>query len=664
MRPDNDRLPTERKVTLKQRLDYHFENTLSKGLIPIIVWLSILTLMVVVFFGVVLVLTGLNSNNGSQFTPLEAFWQSFLHTIDTGAIQADTTWGYRIIATILTLMGVFIFSALISVLTTGLDGIFVQIRKGRSKVIEKNYTLILGWTNKIFKIVSELIVANANQKHRHIVIMADRDKISMEDELRSRIPDRKTTHIIVRRGNPLDLDDLKIVTPSEAKSIIILAPEEKNPDSYVIKSILALNHMIASQPPGVTQIIAELKDKSNIDAIEFWEKDAKVRNKCYIHSQDILARITALTSRQSGYSAILTELLDYEYSEIYFKPIPQEFIGKPFYNSLFSKNRVSSVSLHKNKDIIENITVIGIRRGKETLINPLIGEEIKTLQKDDQLIVVAEDDYEGTLEMIDNPNVDERAIANIPHSQDKTENVLILGWNENCKTIITELSNYIETGSEILVIADKIESKDHVEQIRQGKEILIKYREADTTDHRVLEKLELGRFDYIIVLGYTNLDIQERDARTLLTLLHLRKILENRKVEREISIVSELSDDRNRRLAETFKPCDFIISDNIISTMMAQLSENSELKPVFDDLMNAGGCEIYLRPVTNYINPKIEVNFNTIIKSAAQKKEIAIGYRKIAEADKPNHYGVYLNPVKSEIVKFENDDKVIVISEG
>jgi len=160
------------------------------------------------------------------------------------------------------------------------------------------------------------------------------------------------------------------------------------------------------------------------------------------------------------------------------------------------------------------------------------------------------------------------------------------------------------------------------------------------------------------------LNIQERDAKTLLTLLHLRKIIEMRNIKKEISIVSEMSDDRNRRLAESLKPCDFIISDNIISTMMAQLSETKELKSVFDDLLNSSGCEIYLRPVTNYINPNIQVNFNTIIESAKRKEEIAIGYRKLAEVDKPNHYGVYINPIKSEKVKYENDDKIIVISES
>lgn len=123
-----------------------------------------------------------------------------------------------------------------------------------------------------------------------------------------------------------------------------------------------------------------------------------------------------------------------------------------------------------------------------------------------------------------------------------------------------------------------------------------------------------------------------------------------------------MSDDKNRKLAEISKTCDFIVSDNIISSMIAQLSESKNLKSVFDILFNIGGREIYLHPINKYINCAVEINFSTIIKSAANKKEIAIGYRKMDEADRPNKYGIYLNPDKYKNIKFDIKDKVIVIS--
>ena len=100
-----------------------------------------------------------------------------------------------------------------------------EMRKGRSRVIESNHTLILGWSPKVFAIINELIIANENQKQPRIVILADHDKVEMEDEIRAKLPNTKNTRVICRSGSPLDLDDLEVVNPHEAKSIIILSPE-------------------------------------------------------------------------------------------------------------------------------------------------------------------------------------------------------------------------------------------------------------------------------------------------------------------------------------------------------------------------------------------------------------------------------------------------------
>jgi hypothetical protein len=98
--------------------------------------------------------------------------------------------------------------------------------------------------------------------------------------------------------------------------------------------------------------------------------------------------------------------------------------------------------------------------------------------------------------------------------------------------------------------------------------------------------------------------------------------------------------------------------------MLSQLSENRELKAVFDDLFDAEGSEIYLKPVSDYVQPGKEVNFYTAASSAARYNEIAIGYRRCKfthDADKT--YGVVVNPDKSEKIIFEERDKLIVIAE-
>ena len=58
-----------------------------------------------------------------------------------------------------------------------------------------------------------------------IVILSPRDKVDMEDDIRAKFPDLGNTRVICRSGDPLDLDDLAVVDPHGAKSIVVLAPE-------------------------------------------------------------------------------------------------------------------------------------------------------------------------------------------------------------------------------------------------------------------------------------------------------------------------------------------------------------------------------------------------------------------------------------------------------
>jgi hypothetical protein len=144
--------------------------------------------------------------------------------------------------------------------------------------------------------------------------------------------------------------------------------------------------------------------------------------------------------------------------------------------------------------------------------------------------------------------------------------------------------------------------------------------------------------------------------------LHLRDIAE--KDETPFSIVSEMLDLCNRELAAAARVDDFIVSDHLISLMMAQLSENAELMAVFTDIFDPEGSEIYLKPVGDYVEVGKPVNFYTVVEAARRLGHVAFGYRLVREAGKAEKsYGVHTNPKKSEPVTFAPEDKVIVLAE-
>ena len=54
----------------------------------------------------------------------------------------------------------------------------------------------------MFSIVSELSIANANQRRAAIVVLGARDKVEMEEALRERVGDTGPTRVVCRSGDP------------------------------------------------------------------------------------------------------------------------------------------------------------------------------------------------------------------------------------------------------------------------------------------------------------------------------------------------------------------------------------------------------------------------------------------------------------------------------
>lgn len=631
------------KPTFKERLRYYFENTMSSGPGGIIKWLALVSLFIVLVLGLVILIFGIKGSPEAEAESLgfvEGAWQSLMATLDSGTMGGDEGWAFRGVRFIATLGGIFLISILIGTISAGIDEKLDELKKGRSKVLESNHTLILGWSEKVFSIILELIEANGNQKKPSIVILADKDKMEMEDEIRSKIEDFKTTKIIVRSGSPLESSDIALVNPNQARSIIVLAGKEANADTYVIKSVLALTNGKYRKKERF-HIVAEIKDPKNMEAADLVGNDETI----FVLSSDLISRITAQTCRQSGLSVVYSELLQFEGDEIYFQEEPK-LSGKSYKDVLFA---------------YENSSVIGIfTEEKKVIINP----PMDTLfGSGDSVVAISEDDDTVKISGKTNFDIQENLFNTYKEKAPCVEKTLILGWNKRGIRIIEELDNYVASGSEVLIVADGVEIDDEVAELKRSlKKQKITYQKGDINDKATLVKLKTEIFDHIILLSYTDIDVQESDAKTLICLLHLRNLSEAAK--KDFSIVSEMLDIRNRDLGVVAKADDFIVSDNLVSLMLSQLSENKDLKKVYDVLFEADGSEIYLKPVSRYVKTGEPVNFYTILEKAAQFNESAIGYRISSQSsDSDNHFGVQINPAKSKNITFSEEDFIIVLAE-
>jgi voltage-gated potassium channel Kch len=588
---------------------------------------------------------GINTSEGLSF--FDVIWITLLRMLDPGVISNDPPNSQFIIFMFLaTLAGIFMVSVLIGFVNSGVMQKITNLRKGKSFVVESNHTVILGWSFQVFPVINEIIVANENQNYSSIVILAEKDKVEMEDEIKSKVGKLGSTRIVCRTGNPIDLHDLEIVNPHYAKSIIVIASDSEEPDSIVIKTILAITNNPNRRPaPHKYHIVAEIRDPRNVPIAKIAGKD-EVQLVVF---DDVISRITAQTCRQPGLSVVFTELLDFSGDEIYFQE-EHRLVGRSFIESLFA---------------FETSTIIGLRkRNGNIMVKPPFDTAI---EEGDRLIAISEDDDTILLSGKMDYQIDHSAVRKPKASiEQEPESTLILGWNRRAPLIISELDYYTIAGSNITIVAEYKYIENELALINKGlKNQVLHFHLGDPTNRQILDELGMENFNHVVVLSQTELsDVQSTDARTLSTLLHLRDIADNK--GHKFSIVSEMLDDRNRELAEITHTDDFIVSVKLDSLMLSQISENRELKTVFELLFSAGGPAIYIKPVENYVELGRPVNFYTIMESAREQNQIAIGYKlsqakRRYEANGNLGHGVVVNPVKSRQVFFSEGDKIIVL---
>jgi voltage-gated potassium channel Kch len=635
---------TSSEATWRERLRYRIDEFFGRGTIALILGLFVVSALLIVIVAIVVAASGAGQDTsaGQNLTVFDLIWMGLMRTLDSGTMGGDTGSATFLGAMlVVTLGGIFVISALIGIINTGIQNRLDELRKGRSRVIESNHTVILGWNQQVFTIISELVGANANQRGRSIVVFADRDKVAMDDEIRARIPDTRGTKIVCRSGSPVDLDEIDIAGIQRSRSIIVLAPEIDEPDIEVIKTILAITND-PNRRPEPYHVVAEIHDPANLEAARLVGRDEVE----LIAVGDVVARIIAQTCRQAGLSIVYGELLDFDGDEIYFSRQPS----------------LEGLSFGEAQLAFEDSTLIGIANPDGVRLNPPAATVIGSGER---LILIAADDDAIHLREGGPAPVDDGAIIVCVPTPVAREATLVLGWNQRVLQIARELDAYVAAGSELTVVTDDPVAAAALDRLRPDlANQALKFVAQSSSSRAVLDSLEVARFQHVLVVSPTDrYDPQRADARTLVTLLHLRDIASE--VGHPFSITSEMADVRNRTLAEVTRADDFIVSDRLISLLLTQVAEEKQLNGVFADLFDAEGSEVYLRPISDYVATDRPVTVSTIVEAARRLDEVAIGYRIRAESnDAARTYGVHVNPRKGTTISFEPADRVIVLAHG
>src|SRR5690606_6725324 len=86
-----------KKPTLKQRLQYQFDNYMSRGTIALIGGLALISLALIFLAAAVIRIGHIAMGEGDEVSFGEAAWMSLMRTLDAGTMGGDEGFGFRFI---------------------------------------------------------------------------------------------------------------------------------------------------------------------------------------------------------------------------------------------------------------------------------------------------------------------------------------------------------------------------------------------------------------------------------------------------------------------------------------------------------------------------------------------------------------------------------------
>ena len=573
----------------------------------------------------------------------DALWWSFnqvLYLQSFADMYGATGW-VLIYAFFLSLMGLGTFGILVSVISATIDNRIAALRRGETSVLENNHVLILGWNNKILSVLKQLACLEPGIK---AVVLAPLEINEMQQELRIAGIQHEAITVILRSGLPSNRSELERVAINYASSIIILSTNDDESESIKLMVLLAAKKDWAGKLPT---LVSEIAHERNYELAQI----ASNGRLQLVSSAKVISRVIVQSIRNPGLSDIYHELfsVDSRRNGIYVQHLPE----------------CTDVAIEDLAHRITDAIPIGIIWDKKqngilchaAALNPEPDYEIA---EDEKLILIARglpvNCAASEVSQLSAPMINKiESQINVP------QQILIIGWTEITDDILLELDAHALKGTKITVlvsIASK-EAYQHIEQHQKTKfkNLTLDFVEADAAGAEIYTRIDLKSFQTIVLLANGRRgDKGDIDAQTLSILL---RISDQRKYDKvHAHVVVELTDESNRELIAGLGADDIVVSPNVISELLSQISRQKVLGPIYHELLSAGGVEISLRPASDYVALAADCCFDDLITAAQQKREVALGLRLVDE-----NCRVLLNPSRDQIWHLGKNDQVIVLAQ-
>lgn len=679
-------------VSWSDQKAYDFDNWYCTDPNAQVVCLVIVNVFCVVVLGVLFAITGsMEDKDGLDFIA-EILWMSWGQLSGTGGSPDGWLWSTRFIGVLNAFMGMFVFSLICAFIEEAINAKLEDLRKGRSKVIEKGFSLVIGWSDRILPLCMQLCLANESDGGGTIVILADMDKEEMDAFMQDNISesDRLGSRIVTRRGQPIDIFSLRKVNAMEARSIVCLSVEfdPDEADAQACRTVLALTGALQEFGGIQGHVVVELRDVDNEDIVRLGYQnfdDARSLVKPLV-ANDLTGRLMIQCALEPNLARVFTHILEFAGNEFYFKEWPQ-LVRRRFADVCFMFNDAVPLGIKLAEEVRE-VDDNGVVTYLSLIVNPP-GDQV--IEDGDQIIVIAEDNdtYEpGMMNMVDpgpTPDVEE------PEQQ--PQNILLIGFRRDLDDMINEIDKWVAPGSTVYLFNDT--------PVDKRMEILMSGGLAESFDNISLEHYEGNPIFYkdvvkvspetktatiILTEKVEDRDGLSSDSRTLVTSLlvrHLQKQEWGRdKMASACKLVCEIMDPRTENLLSMASANDFICANNFVSMALGQISEEAGIHTLIYDLFSPEGSEMHIKPSYLYTEHGSTISFWELVAKARTRAEICLGFylkgstnvEKVGErptakewnsaGNYPPYDDITLNPFdKEKRITFWEGDYIIVLSE-
>ncbi|CAN7039575.1 hypothetical protein IGI04_005825 [Brassica rapa subsp. trilocularis] len=645
----------EEEVPLKKRIAYSLDVCFSVYPYAKLLALLFATVVLIVYGGLALYAV---SDCGVD----EALWLSWTFVADSGNHADRIGVGPRIVSVAISAGGMLIFATMLGLISDAISKMVDSLRKGKSEVLESNHILILGWSDKLGSLLKQLAIANKSIGGGVVVVLAERDKEEMETDIAKFEFDLMGTSVICRSGSALILADLKKVSVSNARAIIVLGSDENadQSDARALRVVLSLTGVKEGLKGHVVVEMCDLDNEPLVKLVGGERIETVV-------AHDVIGRLMIQCALQPGLAQIWEDILGFENAEFYIKKWPQ-LDGYRFEDVLLS---------------FPNAIPCGVKVAVDgkIVLNP---SDNYVLEEGDEILVIAEDDdtyAPGSL-----PEVRMCHFPKMQNPPKYPEKILFCGWRRDIDDMIKVLEALLAPGSELWMfneVPDQEREKKLTDaglNVSKLVNIRLVHRQGNAVIRRHLESLPLETFDSILILAEQSLEnsIVHSDSRSLATLLLIRDIQSKRlpckdsksnvfpsscwirkmqQASDKSIVISEILDSRTKNLVSVSRISDYVLSNELVSMALAMVAEDKQINRVLEELFAEKGNELCIRPAEFYIYDQEEVCFYDIMRRARQRQEIIIGYR-LAGMDQ-----AVINPSdKSKLRKWSLDDVYVVIA--